>query len=170
MLQILLVLLMLVAILGVPVVLFRSRIMWLSMTALAADRDTPTRDSKIFSYPMAAAVKGYAGGLAVLDASGNVKPAVTATGLICVGRFRDQYDNSAGAAADISAEVEQGTFRWANSSAGDAITKAEIGDVCYIVDDQTVAKTDATGTRSAAGYIVDVDSDGVWVKTEYRGQ
>ncbi|MFB0515162.1 MAG: hypothetical protein ACETWG_00985, partial [Candidatus Neomarinimicrobiota bacterium] len=33
----------------------------------------------------------------------------------------------------------------------------------YIVDDQTVAKTDGTGTRSPAGFIEDVDSNGVWV-------
>ena len=51
-----------------------------------------------------------------------------------------------------------------NSAAGDAITRAEIGDVCYIVDDETVAKTNGTSTRSAAGTIRDVDAQGVWVE------
>ena len=32
-----------------------------------------------------------------------------------------------------------------------------------MVDDQTVAKTDGTGTRSAAGVVVNVDALGVWV-------
>ena len=43
------------------------------------------------------------------------------------------------------------------------ITQAEIGDACYIVDDETVAKTSGGNTRSVAGEIVDVDDDGVWV-------
>jgi len=139
----------------------------LFFAALTADRDTTSRESVIFSYPVAAAKKIYAGSLVVLDASGNAEPGTTATGKVAIGRAREFIDNSAGAAADLNVEVEQGTFRWGNSSAGDAITKAEIGDTCYIVDDQTVAKTDGTGTRSAAGKIVDVDSDGVWVKTVY---
>jgi hypothetical protein len=45
------------------------------------------------------------------------------------------------------------------------ITRAEIGDDCYIVDDSTVAKTNPGGnTRSVAGKIVDVDAKGVWVR------
>lgn len=137
------------------------------MTALASDRDTPSRDGNIFSYPVAAAKKIYAGSLVMLDASGNMVPGATATGQIAVGRAREFVDNSAGSAGDLACEVEQGAFRWANSAAGDAIAAAEIGDLCYIVDDQTVAKTDGTGTRSVAGTIVDVDADGVWVKTMF---
>lgn len=134
------------------------------MTALAADRATAQRQGDEFSYPMAAAVTGYAGGIGVLDASGNLKPAVEATGLICVGVFTEKADNSAGAAAAINGKVKAGVFRFANSASTDLIAKAQIGDTCYLVDDQTVAKTDATGTRSAAGTIVDVDSAGVWVR------
>ncbi|MCY1460857.1 hypothetical protein D9M71_784510 [compost metagenome] len=55
-------------------------------------------------------------------------------------------------------------FAFANSAAGDEITRADIGATAYIVDDQTVAKTDGTSTRSVAGTIRDVDSDGVWVE------
>lgn len=134
------------------------------MPALTADRATATRPGDEFSFDVAAAVICRAGGIAVLDAAGNVKPAVAATGLICAGRFEETVDNSAGAAAAVKAKVSRGVFRYGNSAAGDAITKAEIGDTCYLVDDQTVAKTDATATRSAAGKIVDVDSAGVWVR------
>lgn len=133
------------------------------MTALAADRNTPSRDGSLYAYPVAANVTCFAGGLAVLDAAGNVKPGVTATGLTAVGRFAARVTNGATAAA-VTAEVEPGIFRFANSASADAIAKTEIGDACYIVDDQTVAKTSATDTRSIAGTIVDVDSDGVWVK------
>ena len=51
----------------------------------------------------------------------------------------------------------------AQVTAADAITLADIGKDCFIVDDQTVAKTDGAGTRSRAGRVFDVDADGVWV-------
>lgn len=135
------------------------------MAPLAADRNTPTREGRIFSATVAAATKCYAGGIACLDASGNAVPGRTATTLTPVGRFEEQVDNSAGLAGALSVKIRSGVFRYKNSAAGDAITRAEIGDVCYIVDDETVAKTNGGSTRSRAGRIVDVDADGqVWVE------
>lgn len=135
------------------------------MTALTADRDTPRRAGDTYSFPMAASVTCYAGALAVLDSDGNCKPGVTGTGLIAVGRVAAQATNGATAAAAVV--VERGTFRWANSAAADAITKANIGEVCYIVDDQTVAATSGSATRSPAGIVADVDDAGVWVTCGY---
>lgn len=132
--------------------------------ALTQDRNTAERTGDLISAGVAAAVKCYAGGIAVLDAAGNIKPGVTATGLICVGRFEEYVDNTAGLAGDVSATAKRGTFRFANSGGGDAIAAAQIGDACYIVDDQTVAKTSNGATRSVAGIIADVDSAGVWVR------
>lgn len=134
------------------------------MGALTADRNTAERTGELLSAGCAAAVVCRAGGIAVLDASGNIKPGVAATGLICVGRFEETVDNSAGLADALTATAKRGVFRYANSAAADAITVAEIGDACFIVDDQTVAKTDDTGARSVAGIIADVDSAGVWVR------
>jgi hypothetical protein len=134
------------------------------MTALTADRDTPRRDGVQYSDPVAAATVIYAGSLVVLDASGDAVPASTATGLIVRGIAQEHVDNGAGAAGDLRVETRRGVFRLANSAAADLITRAEIGDTAYIVDDQTVAKTDGTGTRSAAGVIRDVDAAGVWVQ------
>lgn len=131
---------------------------------LTADRNTPRASGGVQSYPMLAGAKAFAGGIAVLDSSGWCKSAVAATGLICVGRFETRADNSGGGDGDEIARVQAGTFRWANSAAGDEITKAEIGDNCYLVDDQTVAKTDGTGTRSIAGRVMQVDAEGVWVE------
>lgn len=134
------------------------------MTALTSARATAKRPGDQYEFDVAADVVCHAGGIAVLDASGNVKPAVAATGLVCVGRFEATVDNAGGSAGDFRATVMGGVFRFANSGGGDAIAKAQIGDTCYLVDDQTVAKTDDTGARSAAGKIVDVDSAGVWVR------
>ena len=68
------------------------------MTALTADRHTASRAGDRLAFDVAASVKCYAGALAVLDNSGDVKPGVTATGLIPVGRFAETVDNSTGTA------------------------------------------------------------------------
>jgi len=133
------------------------------MSALTTERNTPRRDGHFYELPVATGVKLFAGALAAVDSSGNVTKGQTATGLKGLGRVERTADNSAGDAGDILARVESSIFRWANSSAGDAITAADVGVVCYIVDDQTVAKTNGSSTRSPAGLIVDVDSLGVWV-------
>lgn len=130
---------------------------------LTEDRNTKEREGKLHSGPAAAAKKFFAGAIAAYDALGNITPGAAATTLIGAGRVEEQVDNSAGAAGAVNVPFKKGTFQFANSAAADAITRAEIGDNCYIVDDQTVAKTDGGGTRSIAGKIVDVDAAGVWV-------
>lgn len=133
------------------------------MTVLAKDRNTPSRSGDTANFPQAA-VKVFAGSIGVLNATGYLTKGSTATGLTAVGRIMNQVDNSAGSAGDLYNDVEPGVFQWANSAGADEITLAEVGDVCYIVDDQTVAKTSASATRSPAGIIHDVDADGVWVR------
>ena len=134
------------------------------MTALTQDRNTPRRAGEDFSHPVAAATTIFAGSLVALNAAGNAIPAATATGLIVIGRAEERVVN-AGAAGVERVPVRRGVFRWANSTSTDEITRAEIGDDCWAVDDQTVAKTSATNTRSVAGKIVDVDAQGVWVRS-----
>ncbi len=134
------------------------------MTVLTADRNTPTREGQLLSVGVAAAIKIYGGAIVMKNATGYATKGATATGQICLGRAEDLADNTGGANGAINVSVRAGVFKWANSSAGDLITIADVGNTCYIVDDQTVAKTDGTATRSAAGKIVGVDSDGVWVR------
>lgn len=133
--------------------------------ALVANRNTPEKTGVLEGHPVKAATKLYAGALVCLDASGWAVPGAAATTLIAIGRAEDLADNSAGANGAINVTARRGVFRWKNSAAGDAITRAEIGDTCYVVDDETVAKTNGTNTRSAAGIIRDVDAQGVWVET-----
>jgi hypothetical protein len=133
------------------------------LMALTEDADVPSREGKSFSYKVYQATKIYAGALVMLNATGYAVSGATATGQVAVGRAAEQIDNSLGASGDLNITVEEGVFRFNNSSGGDAITIAQIGDACYIVDDATVAKTNGGSTRSVAGYIVDVDTDGVWV-------
>jgi hypothetical protein len=135
------------------------------MAALTADRNTPRLGDDIHPYdhPVKGSTLIYAGALVCLNASKLLVPGAAATTLKAVGRARKRYDNSAGADSAIIAAVDSGVFRYNNSSAGDAIAQADVGNDCYVVDDQTVAKTDGTGTRSVAGKVVAVDSQGVWV-------
>jgi hypothetical protein len=134
------------------------------MAAATAEVDTDMRSGDSISAGVAASKKIWKGSLVALDASGNATPGAVATTLLGAGRAEETVDNSSGAAGDLAVQIRKGIFRYGNSAAADEITIAEIGDNCYIVDDQTVAKTDGTSTRSVAGKVFDVDSDGVWVK------
>ena len=144
------------------------------MAALTKQRNTPEyggNTGPVYQetvQPVAASTKIFAGSLVCLNASGLAVPGAAATTLRAWGRAEAEADNSAGSASAISAKIRAGVFKWANSSAGDAIAQADVGNICYVVDDQTVAKTDGTGTRSKAGVIMGVESDGVWVQTGPR--
>lgn len=138
--------------------------------ALTQDRNTPLRnEGDTFNVPLAANAKIYSGALVCRDtaASGFGKPGAVSTTLKAIGVAQRRADNTGGANGDVSVEVRRGPWRFKNSAAGDAITAADIGGTAYIVDDETVAKTNGTNTRSAAGRIDDVDANGVWVRVGY---
>ncbi|MTW19098.1 hypothetical protein GJ689_23140 [Rhodoplanes serenus] len=137
------------------------------MTALTKDRNTPTRAADVFEPLVKGGTLIHAGSLVCHDANGWAVPGTVATTLVAIGRAEARADNSNGVDGDIRARVRRGVFRWANSLAGDAISAADIGSACYVVDDQTVARSDGASTRSRAGTIVDVDDIGVWVLTGY---
>lgn len=135
------------------------------MAALTQDRATARlTQGDVFSRDVAADAVIFAGAIVCLSATGWAVPGSTATTLVADGVAQEPVDNTGGANGDLKVRTFKGTFRFANSAAADAITRAEIGDDCYIVDDQTVAKTSGTNTRSIAGKIMDVDAQGVWVR------
>lgn len=135
------------------------------MAALTQDRDTRRRDGEQFDLPVAAATLIYAGSIVCVSTATNLATkGATATTLKAVGMAEDRADNSAGAASAIRVRVRRGCFRFANSAAGDQVVLGDVGSDCFIVDDQTVAKTNGSNTRSVAGKVRDVDADGVWVE------
>lgn len=130
------------------------------MTALAADRNTAYQDGEMIAVPVAAATTIYAGSLVAANSSGYAVPGSTATTLTALGRAEEQVVN-AGSAGDVTVRVRRAkAFKFANDGA-DAVVQGDLGKTCYITDDQTVSHT-ATG-KSAAGKVVRLDSDGVWV-------
>lgn len=130
---------------------------------LTQDRNTPRAQGDVLEPPMNGGSTIFAGSLVCLDATGFAVPGATATTLLAVGRAEEQRVN-AGADGAVTIKVRRGTFRFANSAAADAISWAEYGKQVYVVDDQTVAKTNGTNTRSVAGICRGVDAQGVWVE------
>lgn len=131
---------------------------------LSNDRNTPHKDTETIVVPLAANAKIYGGALVAANATGFAVPGSVATTLTYLGRAENKVDNTGGADGAKSIQVRRKkAFKWVNSGA-DPISQADLGKVCYIVDDQTVAKTNGTGTRSAAGKVMALDTDGVWVE------
>lgn len=134
------------------------------MATLTADRNTLERTGDYRYGPVGADELIHAGAIVMRDATGHLVAGQTATGLIGVGRANGRANNSGGSNGDLALTYKVGTFRYENSAAADAITAAEIGGIAWAVDDQTVAKTNGSASRSPAGIIEDVDANGVWVR------
>lgn len=137
------------------------------MTALAAERSTPEMAVSaavhpMRNLPMTASVKIWKGALVVIDSGGDAKPGVTATGLTAAGRAEQTVDNSSGGAGAQTVNVKPGVFKYGNLGT-DLVAQANVGTDCYVTDDQTVSATSATNTKSVAGRVIQVDTDGVWV-------
>ncbi len=135
------------------------------MAALSAPRSTPQKlDPSTRAVPLLANAKVYQGGMVQIAASTFGVAAVATAANVAIGVAQATVDNVGGANGALSVDVKRGVFRFANSAAGDLITRAEIGKTVYVVDDQTVAKTDNAAARPAAGTCYDVDAQGVWVE------
>jgi len=157
------------------------------MSAATASISTPeTRNDVFTDMPVAASTIVYVGTMAAVDASGNVNPAADTAGLHVLGRcdgtprttdsasggasalVGSDGNNSAGSAGAVTVDIKQGIFRWNNKS-GNLITKAMIGQPCYVYDDNTVGIAGGTSHSIVAGIVWDVDSTGVWVDTRRQG-
>jgi len=137
--------------------------------ALTQDRNTPEIAPNL-SLLRVLPVKGgeviYAGGMVALNADGYAVRAAANPDLKVLGRAEEAVDNTSGADGDVFVKIKTGIFRYENATGDDEILKKHIGDECYVVDDETVARTDGDGNRPVAGKVFDVDNEGVWVKFE----
>lgn len=134
------------------------------MTAMSQARQ-PTEIEGVFSQaPMKGATTILQGAIVVMEA-GLAVPGKTGLNLVVLGVAPTTAKNT-GADGEKSVEAKRGTFKFANLGA-DAILAGDVGKDAYLVDDQTVAKTSGTNTRSVAGKIIQVESDGVFVRVGY---
>ncbi len=63
-------------------------------------------------------------------------------------------------------DVQDGDWLFKNSAGNDAIGVASIGHYCFVIDDETVARTSASMTRPRAGVVLAVDATGVMVRVK----
>jgi hypothetical protein len=132
--------------------------------ALSKDRNTARIDGIQYGRPVAAGKIIFVGALCCLNANGFLTPGAADNTMMADGVAIQAADNSLGLDGDQTVIIDKRPHRFGNSLAADLIAAAQIGDNCYVVDDETVAKTNGGGTRPVAGIITAVDDDGVWVK------
>ena len=131
------------------------------MVALTADRNTPEALGTEREGLLGAAQSIFIGSILMRNVAGQLIKGATALGSVGVGRAEKR--GTSVAAGVTSQRYRSGVHRFANQ-AGDLVVTADIGAACFIVDDQTVAKTNGTATRSPAGIVDGVDALGVWVR------
>jgi len=129
------------------------------MAATTLDRNTKKRGPiRQRVLPLAAATTIPVGVIVAVatPSVGAVNGSDTAThvvmGLSC--------QRAAAADGDTKIVVELGIFNLGNDG---TITAADIGQPCTVLDNQTVSKAATTTNDIIAGYITEVDADGVWV-------
>ena len=133
--------------------------------ALTAPRRTPQKyPGTGYSRAVAAGARIFQGGIVCLSATGFAIAGTAAATLKADGMAKETIDNREGADGALRVEIERGVFPFGNSAGADEVTIADIGMIAFVVDDETVARTDGGATRSAAGRIEDVDAVGVWVR------
>lgn len=92
--------------------------------------------------------------VAVRDGSDMVEEPTVRTDLRVMGILPSGFTYTTVADRAQRIQIDTGVFGpFANSAGPDAITAANVDQLCYVVDGNTVALTDGTGTRSPAGYI-----------------
>jgi len=127
------------------------------MTALTKARTVKSIPGLSFAYPVLANAVIYQGAIVVITSAGWAKPGVTGLGLTTVGVAREGVNNTGGSNGALIVEVDERIADMANSAGADEIAAGDVGKVCYLVDDQTVAKTDG-GTAQVTTLTIVYDS------------
>lgn len=135
------------------------------MTALAANFPRKRVGNDVLnplrlSIGLAAAAHVYQGALVAINEAGTLVPASADNTLFIVGVAEEEKDNTLGAASALSTVPRRGCFPFTNSGTTDALTTADIGRPCYVVDDTTVARTNPLGARPVAGIVAGIDAGG----------
>lgn len=137
--------------------------------------DISERSGQTVSVPVAASTKLFIGTIGARDSSGNATFAQDiAGGLVVLGRIEEDADNSAGLAGDVDVRILRSVFKYKNSTrtAGAyALSKADVGDICYVEDEQTVQKASGSTYKVKAGIFLGLDpvDGGAWVDMRHSG-
>jgi hypothetical protein len=128
------------------------------------ERMTRNEAWSYFEHTLTSAVVAEKGKMACIDtATGLVTKGGTSTTLLPVGYFEESKTGDGTAKVRVRFFRERRLHRWDNSGT-DAVAAADIGNLCYVEDDTTVAATDGTSTLSPAGRVFAVTTDHVLVE------
>jgi len=142
------------------------------MTAITEPRDTPWRDCILVPLPVAKGEVIPMGAIVCVSVTGFAVNGSEDATLKYAGCADESVDNSAGEDGTQFINVRANkAFKWASDG---TITQASLLTRAYIVDNQTLSAenggTPAEGetpageaTRSSAGKIILIESDGVWI-------
>ena len=117
--------------------------------------------------PIAASTTLYGGSICLTNSSGNVKSAASPSSAdTCWGLVHAQTINASttvttGIALDVNGrpfEVETGAFFLASATGADALSQTYVGKTVYVYDEVTVAATNGSNTRPAAGVLLCIDT------------
>jgi hypothetical protein len=137
------------------------------MTALARNKNT--KEIAVLGSAPAVCVQGikasaeiFAGSIVCLDTAQRLVPGAATASLIAFGVALEYAKDTSGVDLSTKCRAKPGVFGPFTSATGggDDIAADDIGKVCYVVDDQTVALTSDTSTRPVAGKVHSVDANG----------
>lgn len=138
--------------------------------------------SNIRMYEVAASTVIYRGALVSINAAGYLIPAADTVNTFVAGVAKDNIDNSAGDAGDVSAPVDIGgglllvKHAYLTGFGTDDLEQSDIGTAVVVVDDETVDFVGNTDQDIPVGVIDSIVTDGdpddatVWVKLRGFGR
>ena len=133
--------------------------------ALTQDRKTDPAGvfsaiPELLSFIVEATTTIYAGAMVGTDTNGYAVPMSANNTLVAWGRCEKQVLSAAGSAGtEGSVNVRPGYYFLNIGTGADAITRANIGALCYAADDNSACLTSAGGTRPVLGTIVGMGAD-----------
>lgn len=145
------------------------------MTAATSNVDTARYGEdavirKLFALPVAASTHIYQGTIVALNASGYLVPASADPSLFVVGVAQEEIDNNPGSNGDLDCKVERGAFAFVNSSSTAAVSSADVGRVAFALDDQTISRTNTSGTLPACGKVIGIQDSKVVIEVGLLGR
>lgn len=143
------------------------------MALTKAKKTVRSAGGGLLNAAVAAGAVCFQGGLAIL-ASGNARAGRVGQGADAAAQAADaatyraagvfQQSVTGGAAnGDVRVDIQEGRWLFKNGAGGDALTIADRGRRCFVIDDETVGKTNPNNTRAVAGVVIDVDATGIMV-------
>lgn len=127
------------------------------MTALAAERRIVQEHWKYRKFTLTSGQKAYKGAkIAINTSTGNAVVGATGTTLFPIGIAAETVDATSGA-KQLNVELDREiVVKWFKNDTGTAVVAANVGSLCYILDDQTV--TGSASGNSVAGRVWAVDT------------